>query len=388
MSSRTSLFLCAAATLCVLILAGCGYSPAGSSRGVAETTLTPHGTPLPPTPTLTAPPGWTTVFSKLEFTSASTRGGLVASAAQPGRVVGCGMSVPTSKPAAPPTFILSDDSGQTWQTRAVPGLPSSAGCTVFADTVQPNTFALVLATTPNVPMYFTRDTGATWQTLDAVPEGDSPSPIALVNGQLLAASNPPGMNSWRLLEASLNTRSWQVLNQALPNSEYIPLVAAVDQEDSATIYVDGVVGSVLTIYRSSDSGATWHAVLALPTAHHIALLTMTRHRIVAEQLDGQDTDQPLYYSSNGGATWQGMALHDKSGGEVLSVSPQGRVITKTSADATSDRLYTLDPTTSSFTPLGAYVLGPGAPLAAVVDGPAPALLYAAADHLWRLALHT
>jgi photosystem II stability/assembly factor-like uncharacterized protein len=298
------------------------------------------------------------------------------------------MSVPTSKPAAPPTFLLSDDSGQTWQTRAIPGLPSSAGCTVFADTRQPNTFALVLANTPNIPIYFTRDTGATWQTVDALPSGGSPSPIALVDGQLLAIANPPGATTWRLWEASLETRSWRTLNQALPNSDYIPLVAAVDPEDPATIYVDGIVSSVLTIFRSSDSGATWHAVLTLPTAHHIALYTMTHHRIIAEQQDGQDTDQPLYYSSNGGVTWQGMALHDKSGGELLSVSPQGRVITKTSADATSDRLYTLDPVTRSFTTLGAYVFGPGVPLAAVVDGPSPALLYATSDHLWRFPLRT
>jgi hypothetical protein len=166
------------------------------------------------------------------------------------------------------------------------------------------------------------------------------------------------------------------------------LVAAVDPEDPATIFVDGVASSVLTIYRSSDSGMTWRAVLAVPTAHHIALYTMTRHRIFAEQQDGQDTDRPLYYSVDRGSTWQGIAMHAKSGGEVLSVSPEGYVVTKMGAAANADTLYSLNPTTNAFTTLGAYVLGPGAPLVVTVDGSAPALLYATSTHLWRLPLRS
>jgi len=64
MSLRASLFRCTTVTLCVLVLAGCARSLGGSSSGLAETTLTPRGTPLPPTPALTPPPGWT-LFCKL-----------------------------------------------------------------------------------------------------------------------------------------------------------------------------------------------------------------------------------------------------------------------------------------------------------------------------------
>jgi hypothetical protein len=76
----------------------------------------------------------------------------------------------------------------------------------------------------------------------------------------------------------------------------------------------------------------------------------------------------------------------KGGGEPLWVSPQGRALTETSVDAWTDTLSTLDPAHGTMTPMGTYTLGQGPIVAAVVDGPTPALLYATPDHIWRLPL--
>jgi hypothetical protein len=189
-----------------------------------------------------------------------------------------------------------------------------------------------------------------------------------------------------LLQLDLDTGIWRTLNQALPNSQYIPLVAAVDPEEPATIYVEGVIGSTLTIYRSLDRGVSWQAVLSIPTAHHIAIYTLSNHRVLVEQQDGQDTPTPLHYSSNRGAIWQGIAMHYNGGGEFLFASPHGRIITATAADATTRRRYELDLVRGAFSMLGSYILGSGAPVVAVVDGTAPALLYATTDHVWRLPM--
>ena len=310
----------------------------------------------------------------------------MASAARPGRVIGCGMRTPINQPASPPAFEVSDDGGKTWQARVISNLPSAHGCVVFADTLQPDTFAL-MPDVPGDPLFFTRDAGASWQTLSPPPGGVAPRPFGLVGGQLFGVAQPAGASAWQLMRASLATGTWQTLTQALPHSEYIPLATAVDPEDPTRLYVDGVVGSVLTVYRSTDSGASWSAVESLPTAHHLTLYTARQHQVFAEQLDGTDTDHPLVYSADGGTTWQGIALHQKSGGDSLWISPQGRVISATQLNATTGTLYTLDLAHDTFTTIGTYALGQGPVLAASVDGSVPALLYATPDHTWRLPLN-
>jgi hypothetical protein len=376
----------AVVTPLLLLLCACGQSQGASSGGSPAATLTPHGTPSQPTPELTPPPGWSVILAGLRFTNTSARGALVASSAQSGRVIGCGTSVPLSQPPEPPSFVLSDDGGQTWKTRAIPNLPPAIGCTVFADTLQPDTFALMLSNSVGAPIHVTKDAGVTWRALKLPTDGITPTAIALVGGRLFSVMNPSGANSWQLMQLALDTGSWRTLNQSLPNSQYIPLAAAVDPEQPTTIYMDGAIGSTLTIYRSLDMGISWQAVVSMPTAHHVAINTLSHHRVVVEQQDGLDTPTPLQYSSDRGASWQGIAMHYNGGGESLFISPQGRIFTATGADAATSVLYELDPVRGAFSPLGSYTLGSGAPVVAVVDGTAPALLYATSDHVWRLPL--
>src|SRR5215469_10868635 len=79
-------------TLGLLLLTGCGQGvgatgPATPSYGYGAT-ATPYGQRAVRMPVLAPPPGWSAILSGLQFTNTSTQGALVASAAQPGRVIG------------------------------------------------------------------------------------------------------------------------------------------------------------------------------------------------------------------------------------------------------------------------------------------------------------
>jgi hypothetical protein len=376
----------ASCALLLLLLAGCGRAVgAGSSvtPGYASgATATPYGQMTVPTPALTPPPGWSAILPGLQFINTSTRGALVVSAAQPGRVIGCAMRTPISQPATPPTFVLSDDAGKTWQTRAIPNLPPAQGCTVLADTLQPDTFAVG----PNVYaglVYFTRDAGVTWNTLE-LPV--LVRPIGLAGGQLFAVADRSYGTPGSLLQASLTVGTWHTVAQTLPSAGSDPYAAAVDPDNPALMYLSGFSGTTAAVYRTTAGGVSWQLALTLPGARHIALYTAQQHQAFAEQLDGLESDHQLFYSADGGTTWQGIAMQYKGGGAPLWVSPRGRALTETSVDSSTATLSTLDPAHGTMTPIGAYQLGLGTFLAAVVDGPTPALLYATPDYIWRLPL--
>lgn len=384
MPPRLRLLQCALYALCLLLFVGCGRIGEATPTVSPWETLTPHGQVAISTPALTPPSGWSAVLPGLQLTTTSTHGGLVASTARPGRVIGCAMSTPIYQPATPPTFVLSDDGGKTWQTRAIPNLPPAHGCYVFADTLHPDTFVM-LPNTPDAALYFTLDTGVTWKTLQLPALA---LPIGLTGDQLVAVANRSSPSRGSLMQVALSSGNWRSSAQALPPSGWDPFTATVDPDNPAIIYLSGVSGTTTAIYRTLDGGTSWQVVETLPSAHRIALFTAHQHRVFAEQLDGFDSDHPLFYSADGGATWHGIAMHRKAGGEALWVSAQGRVITETYIDAQTDTLYTLDPAHGAFATLGTYQLGSGPTVAVVVDGPAPALLYATPDHIWRLPLST
>lgn len=368
--------------LCLFLLVGCARTVGISPSPSPGATPTPRGQVAVPTPELSPPPGWSAILPGLQLTNTSIHGGLVASAARPGRVIGCAMSTPIYKPATPPTFVLSEDSGKTWQTRTVPNLPPAKGCDVFADTLQPDTFAM-LPYTFGSALYFTLDAGMSWQTL---PLPTLAVPIGLTGGQLVAVADRANQSRGSLMRASLATRAWSTVGNALPPSGWDPYAAAVDPDDSTIVYISGVSGATTAVYRTMDGGASWQNVKTLPSAHRIALFTAHQHQVFAEQLDGFSSDSPLFYSADSGAHWRGIAMHIKDGGESLWVSPQGHVITENTTDAQTGVLYTLDPARGAFASLGSYKLGQGPTLAVVTDGAAPALLYATPDHIWRLPL--
>jgi hypothetical protein len=185
----------AACFVFLLLLSACEQPHGAGSNGSPLATLTPEGTPSQPSQVLTPPPGWSAILPGLQFTNTSTRGALVASHAQSGRVIGCGMSAPLSHPA-PPSFVMSGDSGQTWRTFAIPDLPPDISCSVFADTAQPDTFALMLPSSEGAMMYATKDAGATWRALNPPPGDIAPTPVALVGGQLFCIMTPSGGASW------------------------------------------------------------------------------------------------------------------------------------------------------------------------------------------------
>jgi hypothetical protein len=219
-------------------------------------------------------------------------------------------------------------------------------------------------------------------------------PIGLIGGQLVAVANRSYGNSGSLVQASLTTGSWHTISTTLPAGGADPYAAALDPDNPAIMYLSGLPGGTTTctrrciaaVYRTTDGGASWQLVHTLPSAEHIVLYTAHHQQVFAEEV--VDGPGQLAYSADGGITWQ-----DSSSigvGDPLWVSPQGRAYTESLADAATmtDTLYMLDPAHGTSMPIGTYTLGPGPVLAAVVDGPAPAVIYPTPDHLWRLPLST
>jgi hypothetical protein len=397
-------------TLGLLLLAGCGQGAGAAGSAASATprhdygaTATPYGQQALPTPALAPPPGWSLILSGLQFINTSTQGALVASAAQPGRVIGCGMRTPIYDPT-PPSFVLSSDGGQTWQTRTIPNLPSSQWCAVLADTLQPNTFAV--EGDFGGSLYVTRDAGVTWDTLN-LPL--LTRPIGLIGDQLVAVANRSYGNPGSLMQASLTTNSWHTIATTLPAGGADPYAAALDPDNPRVMYLSGLPAGTTTctrrciaaVYRTTDGGGSWQLAHTLPTAEHIALYTAQHQQVFAEEV--VDGPGQLAYSADGGITW-----HDSSSigaGAPLCVSPQGRAYTESPAAATATATATaatatypdtpvpytlsvLDPAHGTSMPIGTYTLGPGPALAAVVDGPTPAVLYTTPNYTWRQPLST
>jgi hypothetical protein len=290
MLSRSPLVRFASCTLGVVFLASCGRAVGAASSATSGATATPYGQITISTPALTPPPDWSAVLPGLQLTNSSTQGGLVVSTAQPGRVIGCAMRTPMSQPATPPTFVLSEDGGNTWQTHAIPNLPPARGCTVLADTLQPDTFAVG----PNLYaglVYFTRDAGVTWKTLE-LPV--LVRPIGLAGGQLFAVADRSYGTPGSLAQASLTTGTWRTVGKTLPSAGSDPYAAAVDPGNPALIYLSGFSGTAAAVYLTTDGGVSWQLALTLPAAHRLALYTAQQHQVFAEQLDGLDSDHPLF----------------------------------------------------------------------------------------------
>ena len=375
---RVTFTACALCAACVLLLAGCGSAVGTHSSTLPGATMNADGQHAVPTPTLTPPSGWSQVLPQLQFTNTSTHGALVVSAAQPSRVVGCGMPTPNDQPAIPPSFVLSNDGGVTWQIHAIPDMPPAQSCTILADVIEPDSFVVF-----SDAVYASRDAGKTWQVMHLPRVARL---IGLAGGQLFAVADRSSQAAGSLVQASLATGAWRTATQTLPTAGWDPYAAAVDPDNPAVIYLSGMSAGATAVYRTSDGGASWQAVLTLPSAQRIALYTAHHQQVLAEQLNGRDSSHPIYYSADGGANWHDIADGEIHSGFVLGVSPQGRTIVASGLDAWTDTLYAFDPAHAAFTTLGTYRLGQGPLLAAVADGSTPALLAATPDHVWRLPL--
>jgi hypothetical protein len=124
----------------------------------------------------------------------------------------------------------------------------------------------------------------------------------------------------------------------------------------------------------------------MPSARRVTIWTAHRHQVFVEHLDGQDAAAQFFASADGGVTWQPIGLHYRTGGELMYIGANGRIVTQTSVDAATYHLFALDPATGGFSLIGAYALGAGAPIGVVVEGAASAFIYAKADATYRLAL--
>ena len=338
-----------------------------------------------------SPQGWITILSGMRFTDAYGAIGLVASAARPGRIAGCGLAAPAGK-AAIPTFVFSDDSGRTWHISPIKGAQATKGCYLFADTQQPDTFAAVTELdSGSVSLAVTNDVGRTWHRL-AIPTefgfGMDPAGNHLVGGEFFALIHPKGSSDFHVVETSIGGTGWRTLDETLPTAVWdrSQLAFAVDPDDSATLYAATTVNGILTIFSTSDKGATWHPTLEVPSAHRIMIWTAHWHQVFVEQLAGEDAAAQFYFSEDGGATWMPSGLHYRAGGESMYVGAAGHIVTQTSVDATTYHLFTLDPFSGRFSLLGTYVLGAGASIGVVVEGVSTAFIYAKSDGTYRLSL--
>lgn len=391
------LLLCAV----LLALAGCSVPFVSGPSGVHTPTASAPGSGgvlHPGTLDTSSPPaGWRRILNGERFTGRTGDQGLVASAAQPGRLAGC--ALPAEALTGVPVFVLSGDGGHTWRAYRIPGAPSSDECAVFTDTQQADTF-MVDAIGFTSAFYFTLDAGVTWHSL-VVPASTSLRPYSLVAGHLLATALGIGTGVWHLQETIIGASGnsvWQQIDSNLPDlhfpqygPDYVnePQAIATAPDDPARIYLVTVTDAgVMQVYATSDEGQSWQLLYQLPTAKRVKLWTALDHRVYVEDLDDRDTPSyQFYYSPDAGAHWLGIGMHLRTGGEDVWVSPGGRVITRVGVSATEDNVFTLDPTTGSFTMLDAKTaLGGGAYMGVVVDGPAPSFIYGTARDTYAFPL--
>jgi hypothetical protein len=169
------------------------------------------------------------------------------------------------------------------------------------------------------------------------------------------------LSAWQTVDSGL----LPLLTQAKSPPDF-----TLDASNPAHLYATVSTGSFgITVYVTDDAGASWHAVLSVPTAKRVALWSADKHQVFLEVLSGQDAPYQLFYSRDGGSTWHGVGLHYHGGGEPLFVSPQGRIVTFTEVTLTSLEFFLLDPVTGGFSSLGVYTFDTGGPsIGAVVDG--------------------
>jgi hypothetical protein len=400
--------LCSPLVLCLLLFTGCSllggtHTPApratqtsgASGTGESSAVFIPGHMS-----TKTPPQGWQRILNGQTFTDQIGEHGLVASAARPGRLAGC--ALPASQPddaPAHPIFALSDDAGRTWQPYTIPGAPTTRMCLVFADTQQPDTFAITLHEGDKPPTYITTNAGQTWRTLTPPPGDVMHDLINLTGGTVLATVSTPTFQNWHLAETILSPNgnsAWQMIDATLPDlypAQYpgylnAPQAIAVDPDNPAHIYVvmAAVAAAGDVLYATNDNGGSWQRLYQLPTANRIALWTRTPHRVYLEDLDDRaPTTYQLFYSADDGAHWQGIGLHTQQGEDIF-ISPHGSIITFMELDAATGTFFSLNPTTGVFTKRITSVILNGPFIGVIVDGPAPAFIYADQTNTYTLPL--
>jgi len=321
----------------------------------------------------------------LRVTALAGEQGLAVSAAQPGRIAGCAFPAGLPPQEAVPTFVLSNDAGKTWQTRNIIGASATYSCTILADTQQRDTFVVELPDR----MMITTNAGLTWTSLVSSSSVIPSYAYGLVGGHLFGFVVLQGSLNAHLAEIPISGGTWRILDANMPQGAVLDsqIPFAVDPDNSATIFAGVMLDQgERAVIATRNGGASWQVVQKLPDAHRIAIWTAHRHQVFVEQLLGIDTKYQLYYSNNDGATWQGIGLHYKSGGELLYIGWDGSILTETGIDATTYHVFALNPTTGRFAWLGTYALGSGLVMGVMVEGATPALILAGMSDTFALYL--
>jgi hypothetical protein len=315
------------------------------------------------------PVGWQRWLNGVRFADAISTG-LAASGARPGRLAGCALPA-GSDTSAIPVFVLSEDSGRTWQARRITGAETSSSCSVLADPQQADVFAVGTSKSGNGRTFVTVDAGKTWRPLDT-PCGPDVLPFALVNGNIFAGICPGGHNAVARVTAG-GIGPWeaiQVLPAAIVGKVGSVEDTAIDPDDPNYIYTAVTMGSFdVRLYASRDSGRSWRLAREWPTAEHVGLWTAHHHQVFVKDSDDREaTSYQFFYSADGGDTWRGIGLHDRTGEERIFVGADGRVVTfvdtsATEGDSSKGNLFALDPTTGVFSLIRAIDFNGGGPSA-------------------------
>jgi hypothetical protein len=359
-------------TLSLTVFAGC----AATTQHAKAPQTTPGITTFGPTP-ISYAPGQFQVLNGYHLS-------LAVSATQHGRVVGCMLPVGSNTEGAP-HFVISDDGGLHWRIHAIPGVQAIEGCLILADTMRSDSFVLADGDT-----FITTAAGKSWRAI-TTPCGSDVNPVALVNGRLLAGicSHGGDLSLSRLAITTLTPNGKQA-NGAWVTVNTDPLNVKIggntlegyasDFQDIAHIYALVSTGPFgMTLYATTNSGASWRNLRSWPDVNRMALWTATHGQVFVQDVSdkGGSTTQ-FFYSSDSGATWQDSGLHQRNGAYVF-VSPQGKVIEDVLLSGETGNLFQLDPRTGVFTLLTnisfANAYGGGFSLTIVDDGAHSTVLY-------------
>jgi photosystem II stability/assembly factor-like uncharacterized protein len=361
--------LAAAGTVALGALAACGAAPSTHATTVRSS---PAATSTPSSPT------WTVVTNVPAQTVS-----MVFAPSNPQTVYLCALDGPAASPVPQtPRLHKSMDGGQTWNllTAAPPLHPVPAtvsgphdllaNCAVFVDATDANdvfyqqvelepvgaTFA-VLRT-----LYRSRDGGASWSQLGTIPNSDGFTSLYVVGGRLIGIYKPSVLGASpcdhsvtpkagsSIVASDDGGATWHDTTTSIEGTGFSvsELAAAGDTLIAAGSHVPPSACTYPTqsaIWRSTDGGRTWSVAQTLtaaylgPLAFAPAGAGSAAYGVVTATPVANISNQVLYATSDGGATWaqlplDGSAYFPLSNGDILCQSATGTSI---------DRLRLSDP---------------------------------------------
>lgn len=349
----------------LILLALVGCAPFGSSSASPKTLDQQLGLTPGTLGTGDTPAGWRRLLNGQSFTDSTGENSIAATPARPGRLAAC--ALPAGVTHGRPVFLLSDNGGSAWQSRAIPDVGAHwQTCLTLADAQLANTFAVEVGeaggSNGGVSLVeLTTNAGQTWRVLPP-PSGYQVTVYAqgettLVDGTLYADLRSSSLTQDEFARLTPDG-VWHNLNNTLPfvhapagqNQE--PSAVTVDPTNADRVLIAQPTAHGVTTFLSNDAGTSWRAVTSWPTSLKVALWPGPAQRFYAQDVvDSASTSAQFFYSRDGGVTWVGDGLHTHgaySSVDRVFVSSGGRVLT-----AWDGQFFTLDPATGVFATLSA-----------------------------------